>query len=353
MSENNETVKGPSLMKRLIHLAIVVIVVGALGFVALRVLTSQLKTETKPLELGGKPKPIQNRSLRGTYLKLQNLNFRLTEKIQMKVKSLVGETIPIKKGAMTNFDDVNAFAIDIFQADAEIDVSVLNHVFSDIIFNYDGAPLKNLKMEFIDKEVDGKNVRRIKLTGDMRLVFWLSFEMVGKMLLDKDKVLLVIEAESIKSMGMPGTKSMMNIVGLNMEKLIPVPKGRGITMRGNRIIIEPFAIFPPPKIGGYITEIELLDKSLRLKIDNEFKVKFPPAPDLKAKNFLYLYRGDIKFGRLRMINAQLQMIDLDPKDPFDFYLKEYTRPLAFGYSKIRRDNAVMAYIPDYEDTFKK
>ncbi|MCB1147593.1 MAG: hypothetical protein KDK41_08520 [Leptospiraceae bacterium] len=351
---NTENQQGqPPIWKRLLHLSIVVAVVGTLAFVALRVLTSQLSQKDKPLELGGAPVPVQSRTLRGTYLALKNLNFKLTDEIEMKVHSLVGETIPFKKGAMTNFDDVNSFAIDIYQAEAEVDVKILQYIFNQIVFNYEGTPLKNLKMEFINVENDGKTEKRLKLSGDMKLVFWLGFEMIGKMYLDKENVLLIIEAESIKSLGNPMTKTMLDIVGLDLEKLLPIPRGRGLVMKENKIIVEPFSIFPPPKIGGYLSEIKLLDNSLWLKIDNEFKVKFPPLPDPKAANYLMLYKGDVKFGKLRMIDAYLQMIDQDQKDIFDFYLKKYTRPLGFGYSKIRPDGSVLAYIPDYNDTFTK
>lgn len=205
-------------------------------------------------------------------------------------------------------------------------------------------------MQFI--QVDGKPERRLLLSGDMKLVMWLGFEMTGKMSLDKDNVLMVIEAEKIKSLGNPMTKPLLDVVGLDLETLLPVPKGRGITMQGNKIIVEPFMLFPPPKIGGYITEMKIEENGLRLKFNNDFKVKFPPLPEPNVNNYLFLYQGDVKFGKLRMVDTRLQMIDADQKDDFDFYLKKYFKPLTHGFSKIKADGAVVAIIPDYNDVIR-
>lgn len=342
--------KGPSIWHKLFHISIVALFVSLLAILAIRLAVSELKKEEIPLKLGKNPLNFKNRSRQGTYMLLKNLNFRLTDEIDLKVYHLIGEAIPKKPYALVNFDDVNQFVIDILEADVFLETRILEHIFNNIVFNYAGSPLKNLKMKFI--QVDGQKERRLLLSGDMKLVMWIGFEMTGKMTLDKDNVLFVIEAEKIKSLGNPMTKTLLDIVGLNLEKLLPVPSGRGITMKGNQIIVEPFTIFPPPQIGGYISEMELLENGIRLKFDNEFKVKFPDLPEPKVKNYLFLYQGDVKFGKLRMVDTRLQMIDLDPKDDFDFYLKKYFVPLVKGYSKIKSDASVVAYIPDFNDAIR-
>jgi len=47
------------------------------------------------------------------------------------------------------------------------------------------------------------------------------------------------------------------------------------------------------------------------------------------------YRGaQLTFGKLTMKDTDMILIDMDPKDPFDFYLDHYKDQLVAGYTKI-------------------
>lgn len=337
------------LMGKLIHLGIVMAVATVLGVFAIKIILSHYKLEHKPMELGGDVKAFKTSSRTGTYMKLANLNFRLTDEIIMQVKELVGEAIPKGKLPIVNFDDVNSFKINILSGEAFVKTEIMEYIFNNLVFNYDGSPLKNQKMQFFADDEGGKKVMKLRLSGDMKLVMWIGFEMVGKMYLDREKTLMVIEAESIKSLGNPYTKTLLDAVGLNMEKLLPIPSGRGLTMIGNKIIVEPFKIFPPPQIGGFISDMRVHETGLQLFFSSNTKVNFPPLPVPNVKNYLYLYQGDVKFGKLMMVDARLQMVDSSQKSDFDFYLKKYQIPLAAGSSKIMRDGSVVATIPDFRD----
>ncbi len=309
-------------------------------------LASQIDDD-QPLNLYKEPKQIRTRSRSGSYMKLQNVKFRMTKQVSMNVKSLVAEALPVDK-KIVNFDDVNSFAIDIFQGHVIIEPRVMEYIFNNVVFNYEGAPLKETRISFIEVEKDGKKVQRVRSTGKMNLGVWLPFEMIGELKLDKKRVLLYLEAEKITSLGNPYTKSLLAAVGLNMQKLIKVPKNRGLVLKDNRIIIQPFRIFPPPRIGGYLSRLKIADGKLHLFFENSFKVDFPPLPT-RASNYIFLYQGDVKFGKLLMVDARMQMVDPDPKDPLDFYLKGYFKPLTRGKSIIKADKSVVAYVPDYSD----
>jgi len=351
-NSNEETIKKQgavkSLLKRILFLSIFLLVATPLTIISFRYIVPYLGPGRQELKLNGNLKRLKTRSRAGTYMKIRNVYFRLTDKIAMKIDYLNAEAIPRKGRKIINFDDVNSFSIDILQGKAYLTPRVLEVLFNDYVFNFKGSPLKNEKMSFIDFEVDGKKVKRLKLEGEMLFLgIWLNFEMIAKMTLDKKKVLMIIEAEQIKTMGNPYTKSLLGLVGLNLQKLMPVPDGRGIQIIKNKIFVNPFAIMPPPKIGGYITGLEMTDKNLIMTFDNPKKIKFPKLPK-KVKNYLLLYKGDVKFGKLMMIDAMLQMVDMDQKDIFDFYLKNYFKALVKGKSKIRADKSVVAYLPDYK-----
>ncbi len=50
-----------------------------------------------------------------------------------------------------------------------------------------------------------------------------------------------------------------------------------------------------------------------------------------------------------MTGADLQLIDEDPKDSFDFFPARYNRQLVAGYSKNTPSGGLRTYMPDYAD----
>jgi hypothetical protein len=71
--------------------------------------------------------------------------------------------------------------------------------------------------------------------------------------------------------------------------------------------------------------------------------------DSAAPNYLFFRGGRLRFGRLEMRDTELQILDLDPSDPFDLYLAEYNKQLVAGYSRNRTNLSLQAFFPDYTD----
>ena len=60
------------------------------------------------------------------------------------------------------------------------------------------------------------------------------------------------------------------------------------------------------------------------------------------------YQGaGLRFGKLTMNDTDLILIDLDPQDPFDFYLNHYKEQLAAGYTKNTLSSGLRSYFRDY------
>ena len=54
-----------------------------------------------------------------------------------------------------------------------------------------------------------------------------------------------------------------------------------------------------------------------------------------------------------MTETDLELIDLDPSDPFDFSVDNWQAPLVAGYSKTLANRGLQAYVPDYGDLGKR
>jgi hypothetical protein len=50
-----------------------------------------------------------------------------------------------------------------------------------------------------------------------------------------------------------------------------------------------------------------------------------------------------------MSAADLQLIDADPRDPFDFFPAQYNAQLIAGYSKNTPSGGLRTYMPDFSD----
>ena len=60
------------------------------------------------------------------------------------------------------------------------------------------------------------------------------------------------------------------------------------------------------------------------------------------------YRGhQLRFGKLTMNDTDMVLIDMDPQDPFDFYLDGYMQQLVAGYTKETPSFGLRVYMRDY------
>lgn len=344
------------LKHSLIGIFLGVTVVGGVFALHKYILPMIKAPKNQELNLGGKKSPKlvkpKNKAVR---LEMKDVYFLLTNKIAFNVSKIQAKLYPTGGASAVNFDDVNAFFIDIYSGLISLEPQVLQTVFNEIVFNYEGSTLKDLKMSFVDYEKDGQMVPRIKLTGEMQLMgLWLGFEMIGSIGIDKSQNLMVMEAEKITTLGNPYTKALMSAAFLDLESFIKVPDGRGVKMKGNKIIISPFKIFPPPALNGTLHSVQIDTPSNKMVLEFQRPEKLTfPAPMLPVKSYLMIKGGSVQFGKLVMYGADLLMVDADPKDTFVFYLANYFKTLVKGQSHIMANRSVIAYMPDYDDVVKK
>lgn len=331
-------------MKRILLLIIPVLGLGA-GILGIHYYLGQTKFEKTPLFLEKNPEGFSTSTRKGSFLNLKNTRFRFKENISLDITRLTAELIPKGNSSIVNFDDVNSFLIKIANGEAYADASVLEVLFKDYVFKFDGSPLKLDKIEMLEGS-DNK----IRMTGEMNLFIWLNFEMIGTLSLDKASNNVVITAEDIRAVVPTNSKPILGMIGLNLEKLLTIPEGRGIAVKKNQIFVSVFSIIPPPQMEGTIGEIAIKNKRMYLRLESPFEPKFPPPPEPNVSNYLHVYRGEVKFGKLFMVDANMQMIDKDQKDPMDFYLEKYFVTLTSGGSAvINPDQSVKVYMPDYSD----
>ncbi len=64
-------------------------------------------------------------------------------------------------------------------------------------------------------------------------------------------------------------------------------------------------------------------------------------------DYMY-YRGNqLRFGKLTMTDTDTVLIDMNPQDPFDFYLDHYKQQLVAGYTKETPSFGLCVFMRDF------
>lgn len=64
---------------------------------------------------------------------------------------------------------------------------------------------------------------------------------------------------------------------------------------------------------------------------------------------MYFRGGTLRFGKLTMADADLLLIDANPKGPFDFSPQRYNEQLIAGYSKNTTTHGLVVHMPSLND----
>jgi hypothetical protein len=273
-------------------------------------------------------------------IEMRNVRLHVDDGIVLNVRQLRGEMVSNSREPPT-FDDPRSYVLRIFTGELGMDMTSLTNLMNRHVFLYDDAPLKEISVE-ID---EGK----LKQKGKLHKGVWVPFSMKATAGATPDGRLL-LHTESVSALGIPSTK-LLDLFGLTLADLMTVEKRRGVEIRGDDVIISPGRVLPPPRIEGHLSRAEVSNGELRqvFTVVGGRAVPILVPPDRKSRNYFYFSGSIIRFGKLTMTGADLQLIDADERDPFDFYPVKYHQQLVAGYSKNTPAKGLKTYMPDFAD----
>jgi hypothetical protein len=265
---------------------------------------------------------------------MRNVRFHAAPDVILQVTHLRGRLISRRPGPPV-FDDQKSFYIDVDGAELSLDAAsvtaLVNHVFA-----YEHSPLSDLEV----KLQDGRLQQKGKLKKGVQIPFAVEADVNasgGEVRLHPIKV---------RAAGVP-TAKLMDVFGIELDDLIRVRAGRGVAIRDNDLFLAPSQMLPAPQVRGRVSAARVAGDQLSLVLGSSSEAK--EAPSSTSRNYIWFRGGRIRFGRLTMSDADLQLIDADPRDPFDFYAERYNDQLVAGYSRNTPSGALRTYMPDYDD----
>jgi hypothetical protein len=272
------------------------------------------------------------------HAEMHNVLYHLSDSISVHIVQLQGKLLPTNKERLPIFDDANSFTLEIDSAEISITADTLANVLNQYVFAAPDAPLKGIHIS-----VQGE---KLKIRGRLRSKGNVPFESEGT-LSPTSQGEIRVHTEKLKAAHIP-VKGLMDVLGETVSKLIDTRKVRGLRADQDDLILIPSELFPPPHIQGRLTSIQVRDNEILQLYGTNFQ------PSLKLAGNYMAYRGaQLRFGKLTMSDTDLILIDLDPQDPFDFYLDHYRDQLVAGYTKITPSFGLRTYFRDYNKLIRK
>jgi len=274
----------------------------------------------------------------GVHIRMQNVRFKWSDKVYLDLDNMAVRAVPIQ-GSTVDFDDLSSFYLAMQQSVVVIKPKVLEGMFNESVFNYPGSKLRDLKVTLTQSD----NQRVVSVKGSVNVGVWISFEMTTRLAVDTKTNTLVMEADHLKVLGVLPLLHLTKWKPFSLESLISLPPNKTLIVDGNRLMVKPFGLFPPPRVNGKMSSVTMDDNGIRLA----FAGNPIPAPESSAKNYVYLKGGSSQFGHFRMLDTDILILDEHPADPFVFSLVHYADMIPRSKVDVHDTRSVQVTMPDF------
>ena len=297
----------------------IAIVIGASSVVALALGFAQSQPESNPLR--DTPARTSDQDTL-TQVSMRDVNFYVIPNAALRIRKLRGTVRSVKGGPIV-FDDKNSFVIHLTYAEIGLNGNDITTLMNKYIFAYPGAPLKRLKVH--------TSGSRLVQTGVMHKILDIPFEITADVSVTPEG-LIRLHPVKTKILGVDGN-SLMKAFGLTLQKILDLSKAKGVTVKGNDLFLDPTLILPPPVIEGHATAIRTDGDELLQTFGTVAEATPLPPPDTAASAYMFYRGGTLHFGKLLMLDAEMQIVDLRPTGWFNFDLDKYKDQLVAGYER--------------------
>ena len=273
----------------------------------------------------------------GISIRLQNVRFKWSERVFVDARDMAMKAVPVD-GRSVNFDDLDSFVLRLQQSTVLIRPEVLEGMLNESVFNYPHSDLRDLKVK-LEPEDEGY---RVAMTGMVDVVAWVPFSMVATFSIDHATNTLVMNVDHMKAFGFLPATRLVRLGPFKLKRLITLPPNQSLMINENRIMVKPFALFPPPRVTGTMQDVSIDQAGIRLTFAGE-----PiPAPESSARNYVYLRGGRAEFGHFCMKDTDILIMDQNPGTTFGFSLQRYEELIPRSRIDIRDTRSVRVTMPD-------
>lgn len=265
---------------------------------------------------------------------MKNIFYHYNDGVAVHIAYLQGRLSPTQPGEIVVFDDKYSFKLAITYAEISIACDALARVLNENVFSADDAPIKEISIRN-----DGNT---LLIKGKLRKMGSLSFEMTGTLSPTPDGRIR-LHGGKIRAEHLP-VKGLMDLLGVDIARLINTKKVRGVITDQDDLLLNATEILPPPQIEGQVTAVRLQGSEIVQTFGKLQGAGF--EGNLRGNYMAYRY-NELRFGKLTMHDTDMVLIDMNPEDPFDFYLNHYKEQLVAGFTKTTPAFGLQVYMRDF------
>ncbi|MEA2237362.1 MAG: hypothetical protein QOC81_2086 [Thermoanaerobaculia bacterium] len=287
------------------------------------------------------PTPTEAASKAPTQALMRNVWFRFDQDAYLDIHSMRGELVSKKPGEPLNFDNKLSFVMKVDTGTIGMRSESLDILMNRYIFGYANAPLRSLHIEMAGKQLKQSGI--IHKVVDIPFTMWADVSAANG--------LIRIHPTKIEICGINGI-GLLKAVGMTLQKMLKMPEERGITAKGNDLLLDPQRALPPPQVELHLVDVRVEGDELIQVFDagRHLTALTPPHPE--EKNTMYYRGGTLRMGKLLMVDADMQVADSDPSDPFDFYIDRYNDQLVAGFVRNQPNYGLLVFMRDFPDVGK-
>jgi hypothetical protein len=270
-------------------------------------------------------------------VEMKNVDLHVASDISLHVRHLRGHFAPAKGHQIPYLDDTTSYAVVVQAGEVAVDLASLNALMTRT-FGQDRSNVDKLRVSI---EPDGV----LRQKGVIDSAINIPFNAKSTVSVTPDGRLR-ITTKSVRGFGVP-IKPLMKLFSVEMDDMLKIQPGNGVTVDGNDLILDTGALLPAPKIRGRLTAARIEGQTLVQTFGSRPSRSLLPSPS--ARNYIYWRGGQLSFGKLTMTDTDLELVDRDPDDAFDFSSTDWDRQLVAGYSRTMPNRGLKAFMPDYND----
>lgn len=274
-----------------------------------------------------------------TRVQMRNVDFYVDSEIPLRIRRLTG-TMRSRTAGPVLFDDKRSFIIAVEAAEVGLSGRDLSLLLNRYVFNYAGSPLRNISITTAGSQI----VQR----GTLHKVFPMRFEIRAQLSAMPDGRIRMHPVRT-EILGLHVDKLMQGL-GLALDEVIDLKKAKGASVAGDDIYLQPTMILPPPAIEGRVSAVRVVGDQVVMTFGTASALG--PIPDSTSQNYMFYRGGTLRFGKLMMLDADMQINDLDPADPLKFNIERYLEQLVAGYSRTTRSGGLNVFMRDIDKLTK-
>jgi hypothetical protein len=287
------------------------------------------------------PTPTEAAAKAPTQAFMRNVWFHIDQDAYLDIHTLRGEMVSKTPGAPLNFDNKTSFVLKVDTGTIGMRSASLDVLMNRYIFGYPNPPLRNLHVEPSGKQLKQSGI--IHKIVDIPFTMWADVSASNGM--------IRIHPTKIDICGINGI-GLLKAVGMTMEKMLKLPKERGISAQGNDLLLDPNHALPPPQVELHLVDVRIEGDELVQIFDAGRHLPELVLPHPEEKNTMYYRGGTLRMGKLLMIDADMQVVDTDPSDPFDFMIDRYNDQLVAGFTRNQPNYGLFVFMRDFDDLGK-